>query len=478
MTEKSDGNPANVGLFRKRSISDLIASTQQGRTLKRELNAWDLTLLGIGAIIGTGIFVLTGVGSLKAGPGLMLSFILAGLACTLAAFSYAEFASTVPVSGSAYTYSYATLGELIAWIIGWDLILEYLLAVSAVSVGWSGYFVSFLEGFGIHLPKALTAAPGSLDNETTFFNLPAFLIVMLLTFLLSIGVRESKLANNIMVVLKVGVVLLFVIVGAFYVKPDNWTPFLPFGFGGVFEAAALVFFAYIGFDAVASAAEETKNPSKDLPKGILFSLGICILLYVIVSAMLTGIVPYQDFKGHEAAPVAYALQLVNQDWMAGIISLGAILGMTTVMLVMLYGQTRIIFAMSRDGLMPKFFSKIHEKYRTPYVATWLIGLAAGLVSALIPLQELAELVNIGTLFAFVLISIAVVVLRKTRPDLERKFKCPGVPWIPGLAVIFCGFLMIQLPLTTWIRFLTWLVIGFAIYFFYSRKHSKLNQNES
>jgi basic amino acid/polyamine antiporter, APA family len=462
-------------LFRKKSVADLIASTQKGRTLRRELSAWDLTMLGIGAIIGTGIFVLTGVGSLTAGPGLILSFVLAGLACAFAAFAYAEFASTVPVSGSAYTYSYATLGEFFAWMIGWDLILEYMLAVSAVSAGWSGYFKSLLAGFGIEIPTALSAAPGALDGQTTYFNLPAFLIVMFLTFLLSIGIKESKRVNNIMVILKLTVVLLFIAVGVGYVKPANWEPFTPFGFSGVFQAAALVFFAYVGFDAVSSAAEETRNPSKDLPKGILYSLGICTLLYVIMSGLMTGMVHYSSFEGHEDSPVAYALSVTGQDWLVGLISLGAIVGMTTVMLVMLYGQTRIIFAMSRDGLLPKGLSNIHEKYRTPYGSTWLVGLLSGLLGAFVPLNELAELVNLGTLAAFIMISVAVIVLRKTRPDLERKFRCPAVPIVPGLAVVFCLFLMSQLPALTWGRFLIWLVIGLVIYFVYSRRNANLNQ---
>ncbi|MDN4594264.1 amino acid transporter [Polycladomyces subterraneus] len=463
-----------MSLFRKKSIPDLIKTTQQGRTLRKELGAWDLTLLGIGAIIGTGIFVLTGEGALKAGPGLILSFVVAGLACVFAALSYAEFASTVPVAGSVYTYSYAIMGEFWAWIIGWDLILEYLLAVSAVSAGWSGYFQSLLEGFGIHLPTVLTAAPGALKNTTTYFNLPAFLIVMLLTFLLARGIRESKRANNVMVVLKVAVVLAFILVGVWYVKPAHWQPFMPFGWGGVFNAAALVFFAYLGFDAVSTAAEETRNPGRDLPRGILYSLGICTLLYIVVTAILTGIVPYQRFAGYEDRPVALALNMVGQNWFAGFISLGAILGMTTVMLVMLYGQTRVIFAMSRDGLLPKGFSNVHEKYRTPFGATWILGTVAALIGALVPLGDIAELVNMGTLAAFVMISIAVIILRKTQPDLPRAFRCPAVPWIPLLAIVFCGFLMAHLPLLTWIRFAVWLAIGLAIYFTYSRKRSSLN----
>ncbi|BCU83031.1 putative amino acid permease YhdG [Polycladomyces abyssicola] len=463
-----------MSLFRKKSIPDLIKTTQQGRTLRKELNAWDLTLLGIGAIIGTGIFVLTGEGALKAGPGLILSFVVAGLACAFAALSYAEFASTVPVSGSVYTYSYAIMGEFWAWIIGWDLILEYLLAVSAVSAGWSGYFQSLLEGFGIHLPTVLTAAPGAVPGKTTLFNLPAFLIVMLLTFLLARGIRESKRANNVMVVLKVAVVLAFIFVGVWYVKPAHWQPFTPFGWDGIFNAAALVFFAYLGFDAVSTAAEETRNPGRDLPRGILYSLGICTLLYVVVSGILTGIVRYPEFKGYEDRPVALALQTVGQNWFAGFISLGAILGMTTVMLVMLYGQTRVIFAMSRDGLLPRGFSTVHEKFRTPFGATWISGTVAALIGALVPLGDIAELVNMGTLAAFVMISIAVIILRKTQPDLPRAFRCPAVPWIPLLAILFCVLLLAHLPLITWIRFAIWLAIGFAIYFTYSRKRSSLN----
>jgi len=463
-----------MSLFRKKSIPDLIKSTQQGRTLRKELTAWDLTLLGIGAIIGTGIFVLTGEGAIHAGPGLIISFVIAGLACVFAALSYAEFASTVPVAGSVYTYSYATMGEFWAWIIGWDLILEYLLAVSAVSTGWSGYFQSLLEGVGIKLPVALSAAPGELDKTTTYFNLPAFLIVMLITFLLARGVRESKRVNNVMVIMKVAVVLAFILVGVWYVKPANWQPFAPFGWDGIFNVAALVFFAYLGFDAVSTAAEETRNPDRDLPRGILYSLGICTLLYVVVSGIMTGIVPYQQFKGHEDHPVALALQMAGQNWFAGFISLGAILGMTTVMLVMLYGQTRIIFAMSRDGLLPKWFSNVHEKYRTPYGATWILGTAAALIGALVPLTKIAQLVNMGTLAAFVMISIGVIVLRKTQPDLPRAFRCPAVPLIPILAILFCVFLMTRLTQLTWIAFTVWLAIGLTIYFTYSRRHSSLN----
>ncbi|MHA6488801.1 branched-chain amino acid transporter BcaP [Bacillus cabrialesii] len=461
-------------VFRKKSIQDLIAATSGEKSLKRELGAFDLTLLGIGAIIGTGIFVLTGTGAVTAGPGLTISFVVAALACLFAALSYAEFASSVPVSGSVYTFTYATLGELLAFIIGWDLILEYMLAVSAVSVGWSGYFQSFLSGLGIHLPVALTAAPGAVEGTFTIFNLPAFVIVMAITFLLYLGIKESKRVNNIMVILKVLVVLLFIAVAAVYVKPHNWQPFMPMGFGGVFSAAALVFFAFIGFDAVSSAAEETKNPAKDLPKGIIFSLLVCTILYVTVSAIMTGVIPFAQFAGVDH-PVSLVLQSAGQNWVAGIIDIGAVLGMTTVMLVMLYGQTRVMFAMSRDGLVPGSLSKVHPKHKTPYVATWFFGTMSALLGSLVPLDELAKLVNIGTLSAFVLISVAVIVLRKKQPDLPRAFTCPGVPVIPGLAIVFCLFLILNLGWVTIVRFLVWLLIGLAIYFLYSRKHSKLNQ---
>jgi basic amino acid/polyamine antiporter, APA family len=463
-----------VSLFRKKSIDELLRTTKQGKALKRDLGTWDLTMLGIGAIIGTGIFVLTGTGALKAGPALVLSFIVAGLACAFAALAYAEFAALVPVSGSVYTYSYATLGEFVAWIIGWDLVLEYLLATSTVSAGWSGYFQSLLSGFGIRLPEALTAAPGAVPGKTTLFNLPAFIIVMVITFLLARGITESKRTNNIMVLIKLAVVLMFIVVGVGYVKPANWQPFMPFGFDGVFSAAAIVFFAYIGFDAVAAAAEETKNPGRDLPRGIIYSLAICTLLYVIVSGIMTGIVPFKKFEGVDH-PVSLALQFANQNWFAGFVDLGAILGMTTVMLVMLYGQTRIFFAMSRDGLLPKGFSNVHPKFRTPFGATWFLGSIAALIGALIPLDKLAELVNIGTLAAFTLISVGVLVLRKTEPDLHRPFRTPGMPWVPLLAIAFCLFLISKLAPITWISFFIWMAIGLVIYFMYSRKHSNLSK---
>jgi APA family basic amino acid/polyamine antiporter len=404
-----------------------------------------------------------------------LSFILAGLACAFAALCYAEFASMIPVSGSVYTYSYATLGEFIAWIIGWDLILEYALATSTVSAGWSGYFQSLLKGItGIEIPQALQAAPGSIPGVTTYFNLPAFLIVMVIAFLLSRGIKESTRVNNLMVLIKIAVVLLFIFVGFGYIKPDNWQPFMPYGFSGVFQAAALVFFAYIGFDAVSSAAEETKNPSRDLPRGIIFSLAICTVLYIIVTLIMTGIVPYPQFHGVDH-PISLALQVAGQDWVAGFIDLGAILGITTVLLVMTYGQTRISFAMSRDGLLPKMFSSVHPKYQTPYGSTWLVGIICGLIGGFIPLDTLAELTNIGTLAAFTLVSIAVLVLRKKQPDLKRAFRVPFVPVVPILAVLFCVFLMSQLKWQTWAAFVVWLVIGLVVYFGYSRSRSKLNQ---
>ncbi|MBD8542781.1 amino acid permease [Oxalobacteraceae sp. CFBP 8755] len=451
----------------------MIAASAKPGGLKKVLGPTDLILLGIGAIVGTGIFVLTGTGAVTAGPGLSLSFVIAAMACCFAALCYAEFASTVPVAGSIYTYSYATLGEFVAWMIGWDLLLEYGLATSTVAVGWSGYFQSLLSGFGVVLPDALTAAPGARPGVETLFNLPAFLIMMAITFLLSLGMRESARLNNVMVIIKISVVLLFIAVGVGHVKPENWQPYMPYGMTGVMSAAALVFFAFIGFDAVTSAAEEVKNPARDLPIGIIGSLIICTILYVVVAAIMTGIVPHMDFKGVDH-PVSLALQVAGEDWVAGFVDLAAILGMSTVMLVMAYGQTRILFAMSRDGLMPARLSKVHPKYGTPFFATWLVGIIFGLIAAVVPLTVLAELVNIGTLAAFTLVSIAVIVLRKKRPDLPRAFRCPAVPLIPILAIIFCLVLMSFLSWHTWVAFAIWLTIGAAVYFGYARKHSLLN----
>ncbi|MGK5030245.1 amino acid permease [Janthinobacterium sp. MDT1-19] len=462
-----------MSLFRTKNLDDMIAHSKKPGGLAKVLGPFDLVLMGIGAIVGTGIFVLTGTGALTAGPALSLSFVVAAVACCFAALCYAEFASTVPVAGSIYTYSYATLGELAAWMIGWDLLLEYGLAAAAVSVGWSGYFQSLLSGFGIALPVALTAAPGALPGVTTFINLPALIIMLLLTAMLGWGVRESARLNNIMVAIKVGVVLLFIIFGARHVQPANWQPYMPFGYHGMLSAAALVFFAFIGFDAVTSAAEEVKKPSRDLPIGIIGSLAVCAVLYVVVSAIMTGIVPYQKFLGVDH-PVSLALQYAGENWIAGFVDLGAILGMTTVILVMAFGQTRIIFAMSRDGLLPKRLSTVHPRFHTPFFATWLVGIVFGLIAAVIPLNILAELINIGTLAAFTMVSVAVVVLRKKRPDLPRAFRCPGVPYVPALAVILCVGLMTFLSWVTWMAFTIWLVIGLVIYFGYARRRSLLH----
>lgn len=462
-------------LSRKKSIDQLLAETQGRDGLKKALGALDLTMLGIGAIIGTGIFVLTGVAAANhAGPGLVLSFILSGIACAFAALVYAEFASMVPVAGSAYTYSYAALGEFMAWVIGWDLILEYLLAASTVAIGWSGYFQMLLNGLGIHLPAWASGAIGTAPGAIV--NLPAMLIALIITVLLSLGVKEAARFNNIIVFVKLAVIILFIVVAGRYVKPANWTPFLPFGLKGVFGGAAVVFFAYIGFDAVSTAAEEVKDPKRDMPIGIIASLVISTVLYIIVSMILTGVIPYQ--KLDVAAPVALALTYIHQDWAAGIISLGAIGGITTVLLVMLYGQTRVFFAMSRDGLLPKFFSHVHPKHQTPFLSTWLTGIVVSIVAGITPINTVAELVNIGTLSAFVFVSIGVLVLRKTQPNLPRAFKVPGVPYVPILAALFCLFLMAQLPVITWIRFVVWLVIGLIIYLSYGMRHSVLDKSDS
>lgn len=461
-----------MDLFRKKSVEALIGGTgKSGVQLKKALGAFDLALLGVGAIIGTGIFVLTGVAAAKyAGPALVLSFVLAGIACVFAALCYSEFASTVPASGSAYTYSYAAFGELLAWILGWDLILEYGVASSAVAIGWSGYFQSLLKGFGLELPHALTSAYDKAAG--TYFDLPAAVIVLLIVLLLNRGVQKTARFNSLMVFIKLAVVLLFIVVGVWYVKPENWTPFMPFGFHGVAAGASAIFFAYIGFDSVSTAAEEVRNPQKDVPIGIIASLGICTLLYMVVSFILTGLVPFGQLDVKD--PVAFALSFIGQDWAAGLVSLGAIAGITTVLLVMLYGQSRLFYAMSRDGLLPKAFSKVNAKTQAPAINTWIIGGIVMFIAGVLPLHELASLTSIGTLFAFSVVSLGVLVMRYTQPDLKRGFRVPAVWFVSLASVASCGYLMLQLQAFTWKAFVIWLIIGLGIYFAYGYRNSALN----
>lgn len=466
-----------MSLLRKKSIASMLQENPMAGSgaggMKKELGVFDLAMLGIGCIVGTGIFVLTGVAAAQhAGPGLILSFILAGIVCAFCALCYAEFASMVPVSGSAYIYSYATFGELIAWILGWDLVLEYGFAASMVASGWSGYFQGLISGLGITVPTALSTAFDPANG--TYVDVPAILIVLVLTFIVSRGSKESSRLNSIMVIVKIAVILLFIVVGAFYVKPGNWTPFMPYGFSGVVTGAATAFLSYIGFDAVATAAEEVKNPQKDLPRGILWSLIVCSLLYVLVTAVLTGIVPYTELNVKN--PVAFALQYINQNWVAGFISLGAIVGITTVLFVLLFGQSRLLYAIGRDGLLPKPLARLNPKTGVPANSTWVTGVVVAIFAGLIPLRKLADLVSIGTLFAFISVSLGIIILRKARPDLERSFKVPLVPWIPLLAVLTCGYLLISLPAVTWIAFLIWMAIGLIVYFIYGYKHSELSKS--
>lgn len=456
-------------LFRRKSIQQITEIEQHPQEhLKRSLSAFDLTCLGIGGIIGVGIFVITGVAAAKfAGPGVILSFVISMFACIFTAFCYAEFASLLPVAGSAYNYSYATLGEFFAWIIGWDLVLEYVVGAIAVSIGWSGYFVGVLKTAGINLPVWATAAPAAGG----IINIPAAVIVLLLTALLVIGIKESARFTSAMVFIKLAAVLTFIAVAFSKVEPSNWHPFMPFGFQGVVTGAAIVFFAYIGFDAVSTAAEEAKNPQRDMPIGIIASLLICTVLYIAVAAILTGVVPYAELNN--PAPIAYALSKLGHNWGSALVSAGAVTGLTSVLVVLLMGQPRIFFAMSRDGLLWPWAAKVHPKYKTPYRTQILTGLVVACFAAFIDLGTAAELTNIGTLFAFAMVCGGIWVLRRTQPNLPRTFKCPWVPILPILGIGCCVWLMASLPWITWIRFLVWLAIGFVIYFGYSLRHSKL-----
>jgi APA family basic amino acid/polyamine antiporter len=462
--------------FRTKSIEQILSDYEaQTHKLKRTLTAFDLIVLGIGAIVGTGIFVLVGTAAVGdgdrpgAGPALVLSFILSGAACLLAALCYAEFASMIPVAGSAYTYSYATLGEFFAWVTGWSLVLEYGVACTAVSIGWSGYLGSLLERVGIHLPAPLINAP----YEGGLVNLPAVLIVLALTGLLVIGIKESARVTGVIVTIKIAVVLFFIAVGAFSVEPANWSPFMPNGFAGVGAAAAIIFFAYIGFDAVSTTAEEAQNPQRDVPIGIIASLVVCTILYVAVSAVLTGIVPYSRI--HVKAPVAEAMNAIGYRWGSALVAVGAVAGITSVLIVMLLGQIRVFYAMSRDGLLSPWLSAVHPRYGTPHRATLVTGVAVAILAGFVPIGVAAELTNIGTLFAFTLVCGAVLVLRRTRPELRRPFRTPFVPAVPVLGMLACLALIWYLPTITKVGFVVWAVVGLILYAVYGFRHSKLGK---
>ena len=456
-----------MSLFRKKNIAELIRGTERNG-LRKTLGATDLILLGIGCIIGTGIFVLTGVAAAKyAGPGIMLSFVLSGTACAFAALAYSELSSMVPVTGSAYTFAYVSMGEVVAFAVGWALICEYTIGSAAVAAGWSGYMVGLLKSAGIVLPTAWTAVPA----DGGILNVPAILITAFLTFLLTLGTRESAKLNKILVFIKLACIGFFLVMATPHVNPLNWQPFLPFGWGGVATGAAIVFFAYIGFDTVSTAAEECKNPNRDVPIGIIGSLVICTVLYIAVAAVLTGVVPYSTLNNSE--PVAYALRTIGMNFGSALVALGAICGITTVLLVFMYGQTRVFLAMARDGMIPQSLVKIHPKYNTPHVITMIAGAVVAVLSGLLPINIIAELCNMGTLFAFILVSIGVGVLRRTQPDLHRPFRCPAVGVVVPLAVLLCGYLIINLPVETLTFFGVWYVIGMIVYFTYSRNNSTL-----
>lgn len=458
-----------MDLFRKKDIGAL-RSMAQNSGLTRNLSAFDLVFLGIGSVIGTGIFVLTGVGAaLYAGPGISLSFVLASIACAFAGLAYAEYASMVPVAGSAYAYTYASLGEFLAFIVGWNLILEYTVTCSTVAAGWSGYVVGLLASGGIDLPVAFTKVP----EEGGIINVPAILVTMFLCILLVRGTKETVMINRILVFVKLAVIVIFFVLAVPNIDPMNWDPFLPYGTQGISAGAAIVFFAYIGFDAVATSAEEAKNPSRDLPIGILGSLGVCAVLYFFVALVLTGVVPYTDLNNAE--PVAYALRVIGYPIGSAIVAVGAICGITTVLLVLLYGQARVFFALSRDGMIPKGICRVHKKYHTPYLVTIGGCILVSLIAGFVPINVIAEMANIGTLSAFFIAGFGVLYLRITRPEIKRGFKCPAIYIVGPMAMLSCGYLMYNLPALTWIRFIVWCIVGIIIYFVYSYKHSLLNK---
>ena len=462
---------ADAGLFATKSTDKLVAESEDGGSgLKRSVGALDLTAWGLGAIIGTGIFVIIGEAIGDSGPSIVISFVIAGITCVFSALSYAELASTIPVSGSAYTYAYATLGELVAWIIGWDLILEYGLSVSAIAVGWGQYFNELLDSaFGVSLPDAIASPPG----EGGSVNVPAVFVVLAVTGLLIVGVRESARSNTVMVAIKLIVLAIFVVVGLTAFDSSNFKPFAPDGISGTIKASSLIFFAYIGFDAVSTAGEETKKPERDLPIAIIASLVIATLLYIVVALVATGLLPSDKLAGSEA-PLASALEDgAGYSWGSTVISIGALVAITSVVLTILFGQTRIAFAMSRDGLLPKALSKISANRRTPALVTMVFGGLIALLAAFVPLAEIAKLVNIGTLFAFLLVNIGVIVLRRTKPDLKRGFRVPLVPVVPIIGAILCIWLMTTLPGSTWVRFAVWMILGLIVYALYGYRTSRL-----
>jgi APA family basic amino acid/polyamine antiporter len=482
-----------MSIWKRKSLPQLLAeASEDEKGLKKTLTAPGLVALGIGAIIGAGLFSITGLAaSMNAGPAITISFLVAAFGCVFAGLCYAEFSSMIPVAGSAYTYSFATMGEFVAWIIGWDLVLEYAVGAATVSISWSRYLGKFLSSYGIHLDESYMLSP----FEGGIINLPAVLIVMVMSLVLIRGTKESAFVNGIIVLLKVSVVLIFIAVGWQYIRPENYTPYIPentgtfgeFGFSGIIRAAAIVFFAYIGFDAVSTAAQEAKNPKRDMPIGILLSLAICTVLYVLFAHVMTGVVNYQAFAGKDGiAPVAIAVEAMGSagadgmitpayPWLNNAILLAILGGYASVILVMLMGQSRVFFSMSKDGLMPKVFSEVHSKFRTPAKNNFLFMVIVSLFAAFVPARVVGEMTSIGTLFAFILVCIGVLIMRKKMPDAPRAFRTPLVPFVPIAGVLVCLFMMVFLPLDTWIRLIVWMMIGFDLYLFYGMKHSILNK---